>query len=197
MIPTDELEGYPKRASARRYVIAAVVLALLAGAAYGIVRPASDARDEAPEFSLELLDGSGRLGSDELRGHPVVLNFFASWCVPCREEAPLLESKWRQYRAEGVRFVGVNIRDLPGDARAFVRRYGLTFPIVRDPGQALASQLDLVGLPQTFFITAEWKLAAQVAGEQLGATGPTQVLGAISEEELDRNIAALLATQEP
>jgi cytochrome c biogenesis protein CcmG, thiol:disulfide interchange protein DsbE len=196
MIPVDELEGYPKRTSRWRYGVAALIaVALLGGAVYGILAPApgEDVRpDAAPEFSLVSLSGQ-TLTSRQLRGHPVVLNFWASWCAPCREEAPLLEAKWREYREQGVRFVGVNIRDHEADARRFVDRYGLTFPIVRDPDQILADELGVgVGLPQTFFISEDWRLAAAVSGEELSSLGGTQILGAISEEELDRNIRALL-----
>lgn len=196
MIPVDELDEYPKRTSALRYVLYALVLAaLVGGAVYGIVAPASDERtsgDPAPEFSLVSLSGD-ILTSRQLRGHPVVLNFWASWCPPCREEAPLLEAKWLEYKDRGVRFIGVNIRDQEADARAFVRRYGLTFPILRDPEQVLAKELGVsLGLPQTFFITADWRLVGNVSGEEISTLGGTQILGAISEEELDRNIRALL-----
>ena len=197
VIPVDELEGYPKRTSKLRYVIYGLVAAgLVGGAIYGIVAPASDERvDEggpAPEFALGSLSGD-TLSSRQLRGHPVVLNFWASWCAPCREEAPLLEAKWREYREQGVRFVGVNIRDHESDARRFVERYGLSFPMLRDPDQVLAGELGVgLGLPQTFFITADWRLIATVSGDELSRVGGTQVLGAISEEQLDRNIRALL-----
>jgi cytochrome c biogenesis protein CcmG/thiol:disulfide interchange protein DsbE len=200
VIPVDELEGYPKRTSRLRYVVyGLIVVALLGGIVYGIVAPASDESvkpDAAPEFSLASLSGE-TLTSRQLRGHPVVLNFWASWCPPCREEAPLLEAKWREYEEQGVRFVGVNIRDHEADARRFVERYGLTFPILRDPDQILADELGVgLGLPQTFFITDDWRLLATVSGDELSTLGGTQILGAISEEELDRNIRALLETSD-
>jgi cytochrome c biogenesis protein CcmG, thiol:disulfide interchange protein DsbE len=196
MIPVDELEGYPKRTSRLRYAVYALIAAaLLGGAVYGILAPASEKGSQpgaAPEFSLASLSGE-TLTSRQLRGHPVVLNFWASWCHPCREEAPLLEAKWREYREQGVRFVGVNIRDHEADARRFVERYGLTFPILRDPDQTLARELGIgLGLPQTFFISEDWRLLATVSGEELSSLGGTQILGAISEDELDRNIQALL-----
>jgi cytochrome c biogenesis protein CcmG/thiol:disulfide interchange protein DsbE len=201
MIPIDELEGYPKRTSVVRYVVYAVIAtALLGGAIYGIVAPAPDgdmrSGRPAPDFSLVSLTGEP-LTSRQLRGAPVVLNFWASWCAPCREEAPLLEAKWREYRDQGVRFIGVNIRDHAADAREFVDRYGITFPILRDPDQQLAAELGVgIGLPQTFFITEDWNLIATVTGRELTRVGGVQVLGAISEEELDRNIRALLEQDE-
>src|SRR5687767_11522411 len=184
MIPTDELEDYPKRTSARRALPYVVAVAVIGAIAYGIARPAgSPAGDQIPTFSLGYLDGSGTLSSDDLSGHPIVLNFWASWCGPCREEAPLLESKWREYRDEGVRFIGVVIRDTPDSALSFARRFDLTYPMLFDPDQVLARELGLVGLPQTFFIDAE--------GQVVGAS---DVLGAIEAGELDRQIEDMLGT---
>src|SRR5688500_5297220 len=73
---------------------------------------------KAPDFSLPLV-GGGRLSSDDLKGGPVVVNFWASWCVPCREEAPILEAKWQEYRDQGVTVLGVNVQDSAGDATEF------------------------------------------------------------------------------
>jgi cytochrome c biogenesis protein CcmG/thiol:disulfide interchange protein DsbE len=182
MIPTDELEDYPKRTSARRALPYVAALAILGAIAYGIARPAgSPEGQQMPTFSLGYLDGSGTLSSDDLAGHPIVLNFWASWCLPCREEAPLLEDKWREYSDQGVRFVGVVIRDTPDSALDFVRRFDLTYPMLFDPDQVLARDLGLVGLPQTFFIDAEGHVA-----------GASDVLGAIEATELDRAIRSLL-----
>lgn len=199
MIPVDELEDYPRGSfRRRRIVIAALAAAVLIAIVIGVTRPAPEDPSSAqpsgpaPEFSLALLDGSGRLTSGELRGRPVVLNFWASWCGPCREEAALLEDRWRRYRDDGVMFVGVNIRDTPSAARAFVKEFGMTYPVVRDPEQTLVAQVGLIGLPQTFFITSDWLFAGSAAGSGMGTSNNTQVLGAIDPEELDRQIRALL-----
>jgi len=193
VIPVDELEGYPKRTSRLRPVLyVCIAIALLGGVLYGIVTQAPTKGGPAPEFVLTSLDGEP-ISSRELRGRPVVLNFWASWCYPCREEAPLLEETWQEYKDRGVVFIGVNIKDHAGDARDFVKRYGLTFPMVRDPEQTLASQLGVdLGLPQTFFITDDWHLLARASGAELETIGGTQVLGAISRAELESNIEALL-----
>lgn len=105
----------------------------------------------------------------------------------------MLENRWRRYRDDGVIFVGVNIRDTPSAARAFVKEFGMTYPVVRDPEQTLVAQVGLVGLPQTFFITSDWMFAGSAAGPELGRSNETQVLGAIDAADLDRRIRALLA----
>lgn len=196
----DELEDDARVSPPRSWiVIAAVAIAAVVAITIGLTRPAPEnasrtgATGDAPEFSLELLDGSGRLTSGELRGHPVVLNFWASWCGPCREEAGLLEASWRRYRDRGVIFVGVNIRDTPSAAREFVKEFDITYPIVRDPEQTLVEQVGLIGLPQTYFITAAWTFAGSAAGAAVGSSEGIEVLGAIDAAELDRAIRGLLA----
>lgn len=197
MIPTNELDGL-SRGSSRLRIAAYVLVGLgvAAGLLYGLLRPAGDGTGTVtgavPDFELRLLDGSGTLSSDDLRGRPVVLNFWASWCIPCREEADLLEARWRAHRDDGVLFVGVNVRDLVGDAREFVREFDITFPIVRDPDQSLARAVGLVGLPQTFFITDEWTFSGTSAGAVVGEQRNIQWLGAITFAELEAGIRRLL-----
>jgi cytochrome c biogenesis protein CcmG/thiol:disulfide interchange protein DsbE len=148
--------------------------------------------DGAPDFELPLLDGSGTLSDADLRGHPVVVNFWASWCIPCREEAPLLEKTWRTYRDEGVIFLGVNIKDAEGDARRFVKQFGITYPNVRDLDQRLTRDFRVRGLPETFFVDHRWRFIGAVAGAKTGDVGGTVILGAISEDELISDIEILL-----
>ena len=200
MIPMDELEEGAQGSRPRSWLpIVGVAIAAVVAITIGLTRPAPEtasrtgATGDAPEFSLELLDGSGRLTSGELRGQVVVLNFWASWCAPCREEAELLEASWRRYRDEGVIFVGVNIRDTPSAARDFVNEFDVTYPIVRDPEQTLVEAVGLVGLPQTYFITRGWKFGGTVAGAEVGSSDGIEVLGAIDAADLDRAIRELLA----
>jgi peroxiredoxin len=190
MVPTNELEGYKRSPRARRVAVWAVAALALAAVAYLVLKPAED--KEVPDFDLPLL-GGGTLSSEALRGSPVVMNFFASWCAPCREEAPLLERTWRTYRDDDVRFVGVNIQDTERNARRFVREFGITYPVLRDEDQELARALDVYGLPQTYFVDDDWKLLTIAEGPRVGeGRGQVVQLGAISRRELVEQIEQLL-----
>ena len=146
----------------------------------------------APGFELPLLDGSGVLTDSDLRGKLVVINFWASWCIPCREEAPLLEKAWKSYRDEGVIFLGVNIKDAESDAKSFVKDFGITYPTVRDLDQTLTNAFGVKGLPETFFVDHRWTFIGAVSGVQTGDQQGTVILGAISEDELFSNLDVLL-----
>ncbi|MGH7425292.1 MAG: TlpA family protein disulfide reductase, partial [Candidatus Methylomirabilales bacterium] len=148
---------------------------------------------KGPEFVLPILGGEGTLASKQLEGKPIVVNFWASWCVPCREEAPLLERAWRSYRGQGIKFLGVNTQDAEEDALDFVREFEITYPNVRDVNQELGGQMGVLGLPETFFIDHRYRFAGASAGEQIGTRGKTVIRGAISSAVLRGNVEALLA----
>jgi cytochrome c biogenesis protein CcmG, thiol:disulfide interchange protein DsbE len=122
----------------------------------------------------------GRVDLRELRGTPVVLNVWASWCVPCREEAPLLEQGWQRARDQGVLFLGLNMQDVRGDALAFLRRFGQTFPNVRDPSNATSRRWGATGIPETFFISAQGKVVGHV-------------IGVVTKRQLTDGVAAAIA----
>jgi cytochrome c biogenesis protein CcmG/thiol:disulfide interchange protein DsbE len=119
-------------------------------------------RPAAP-FSLALFDG-GRFQLAEQRDRVVVVNFWASWCVPCRGEAPVLEAAWRAHRDRGVVIVGVNVQDSEPAARAFIEEFGLTFPNGPDPGGRIAIDYGVYGIPETFVIGRDGLIAYKHVG---------------------------------
>ena len=131
----------------------------------------------APEFELPLLDGSGTLSLASLRGRAVVLNFWASWCEPCKEESPRLEAAWQRWKDRGVVVVGIDAQDFRVDAKRFVKRYGLTYPIVHDGSGSTLGRFGVSGFPETWFVDREGRLVGE------------RIQGPVSDEELDTNIA--------
>ncbi|MCI0607995.1 MAG: TlpA family protein disulfide reductase [Anaerolineae bacterium] len=135
----------------------------------------------APDFTLDTLDG-GQLTLSELRGHPIVLNLWASWCLPCRSEMPAIEKAYQHYKDAGLIVIGLNTasQDSESDARAFVQELGLTFPIALDRDGSVQSRYQLLGLPSTYFIDRKGIIRAVVVG------------GPMSEATIQSNIENLL-----
>jgi cytochrome c biogenesis protein CcmG, thiol:disulfide interchange protein DsbE len=114
----------------------------------------------APDRALPVLDGNGQRTLASFRGKPVVLNFWASWCTPCRQEAPLLERAQKRLVAHGGTVVGITFRDATPDARAFVRKFGLTYPSLRDVDGKLAESYGTRALPETFVLDRAGRVRA-------------------------------------
>lgn len=202
MVPVNELEGYPENRKRRRVIAFSIALVVVV-AALGtlLLRPAPEDELDAhrlPDFTLAYLDGTGSLDGADLEGSPVVLNFWASWCDPCKDEARAFEAAWRKYRGDGVRFVGVNVCDLEPEAKQFVERYDVTYEVVRDPDQVLADELGIeCALPQTFFVDPDGSFLSTNKGPKVGGGGAGGVVfGGIERDELEARIEELLAAGE-
>jgi thiol-disulfide isomerase/thioredoxin len=176
----------PLRAPRRTVVAAAVVLAAVLavlvatwpggggsggvttveGNASAVLYPAGH-RAPAPAFTGTTLTGS-RMSFSSYRGQVVVVNFWGSWCVPCREEAPILAAVAARYRAAGVSFLGVDVRDTTASARAFASRFHVTYPSVSDPGsvitQDFSAQVPIVGTPTTLVVDRTGHIAGAIFG---------------------------------
>lgn len=118
----------------------------------------------APGFTLNRLDRGGRVSLASYKGKAVVINFWASWCVPCKQEAPVLESAWRKYRGQGAVVLGIDVQDLSSDARRFAREAGWTYPLVRDGGGEVMNPYGVTGVPETLFVNREGKVIARIQG---------------------------------
>jgi cytochrome c biogenesis protein CcmG, thiol:disulfide interchange protein DsbE len=125
---------------------------------------AQGGKPDAPVFELARLPGEGELALDSLRGKAVVLNFWASWCGPCKEETPLLERAWQRWQERDVVFVGVNVKDFRGDALDFMREYGVTYPNVYDGKGWTVGRYGVTGFPETYFVDANGRIVYRVAG---------------------------------
>lgn len=118
----------------------------------------------APGFTLRRLLGTGSVSLAAYRGKPVVLNFWASWCGPCKSEAALLERDWTRYRGRGVVFLGVDDKDFPSDARRFVAAHGLTFPMLEDGSGSVTGSYGISQVPETYVVSAQGRIVAHLAG---------------------------------
>lgn len=174
------------------FAIAAIVgvAALLGLLAYGLgsAQPdrgiegalANGERAEAPAFELARLGEDGERALEDYRGQVVVLNFWASWCKPCREESPLLQRWHERLSASGEGTVlGVDIDDVTSDATAFIAKFGLTYPMLKDPSYDVRAEYGVAGLPETVVIDRQGRITAIERGP-------------VDEEWLRREVLPLL-----
>ncbi len=121
----------------------------------GELQPSSGS---APEFMLTTFEGEA-IRLSQFRGKVVVINFWASWCIPCREEAPFLEQTWRAYKDRGVVFIGVDWSDPEPDARKYIKEFDLTYYNGPDIGTKIGQLYRIRGVPETYFINKDGKLS--------------------------------------
>lgn len=146
--------------------IVAALLLFLGFLAWGLWRTNVDGKRAsgiAPDFSITTFAGKS-LSLADLRGQGVVVNFWASWCDPCRDEAPLLEAAWRREAPNGIVFVGLDYIDQEPAALAFIDEYDITYPNGPDIASQAARRYGILGVPETFFIDAEGRIAGQFTG---------------------------------
>jgi cytochrome c biogenesis protein CcmG, thiol:disulfide interchange protein DsbE len=151
--------------SARAFVVFMAALALIGLLAFGLATKDSDGiavGDAAPDVELPRLEGGGAESIADYRGEWVLVNFWASWCVPCRDESPALQRFYDRHRDDGVVVLGIDTQDLSGDALEFVRELDLTYPQLRDPDAASPLSEDefgATGLPESYLIDPRGDLA--------------------------------------
>lgn len=135
----------------------------------------------APTFTLRRLDGAGTVSLSAYRGKPVVLNFWASWCNPCKSEAQVLQRDWTQYR-DRVVFLGVDYHDLSSDARHFVAVHGLTFPMLDDgSGNVTHGKYGITQVPETFVVSRTGRIVAHLAGPITNPTFASEFRSALAK----------------
>jgi thiol-disulfide isomerase/thioredoxin len=171
--------------SARAFAVFIAVLAVIGLLAFGLLKKSSDSLaigDPVPDATTELprLDGDGTAALADYRGRWVLVNVWASWCVPCRTESPALQRFYEAHRGRAFTILGIDSNDLSDDALAFERRYAITYPQVRDgTGDYSQGQLGTTGVPESFLISPQGKLVLHS-------------LGPVSDEYLRSNVLPYL-----
>lgn len=174
-------------------LVAALAVGLVALLIFGVLQTTDDssidqavARGEKPmakSVELTTLDGTARGALADYRGRTVLVNFWASWCGPCKTEAPLLNRVQRMLEAEGGTVIGVTVDDTREDSAKFVADHDIDFPIYRDPDRTLNKAFALKGVPESFLIDPQGRIVALERQQ-------------ISQAWIDRNLAPLLAEKQ-
>ncbi len=163
--------------------VAVVAIVFVGILAFGMKNAAVDRPDEvAPDFEMQFFTGyewenQATASLSDFKGRPVILNFWASWCVECRVEADLLERTWQAYRDDGVVFLGVAYIDVEPKSLAYLEEFNITYPNAPDLRSLISSKYDITGVPETFFINQ----AGEVVHIQLGPVNETMLTGLINQ----------------
>lgn len=148
-------------------LLAGLVAVIAVALAQGIGGPAEGRTtfeiEDAPRFAVEQFDGA-TFDLEDHADQPVFIYFWASWCIPCEEETPVIESLWPEYRDRGYVFLGVNIWDAESDARRFLDRFDLTFPTAPDVERNVYVDYGVQGLPVAYFIEPGLQIYARYEG---------------------------------
>jgi cytochrome c biogenesis protein CcmG/thiol:disulfide interchange protein DsbE len=145
-------------------VVAVVLLLVIVG--LGLVRAQEGpvgVGSTAPEFTLTTFEGE-QISLAALRGQVVVVNFWASWCKPCEQEAAELEQAWRGYREHGVVFLGVNYVDTEPEARAYMEKFDISYPSGPDVRTRISQAFRILGVPETYVIDADGRITSVKKG---------------------------------
>jgi cytochrome c biogenesis protein CcmG/thiol:disulfide interchange protein DsbE len=163
----DQIDTTSEETSTRprwgRILVWSGLLVLLGVLALGLMRtqegPVSAGRN-APDFVLTTFEGE-QIDSRDLQGQVIVLNFWASWCKPCEQEAPDLEAAWRDYQGRGdVIFLGVDYVDTEPEAKAYLEKFDITYPNGPDLGTRISQAYRIIGVPETFIIDKNGEIAS-------------------------------------
>ncbi|TDA65958.1 MAG: TlpA family protein disulfide reductase [Chloroflexi bacterium] len=180
---TTPVEPSPNRiwSTTGRLAVVVLVVGLIALLAWGLVQAEKTPLEEgmAPDFTLTSFDGRTYTLS-ELRGNVVIINFWASWCPPCREEAAYLERTWRKYKDKGVIFIGVDYADAEKPALAYIDEFDITYFNGPDLGTRISQSYNIKGVPETYYVAKDGSLRGNH-------------IGPLFEPELDNRIDELLS----
>ncbi|TLN08520.1 TlpA family protein disulfide reductase [bacterium] len=155
-------------------------LAVMVMGGLNLRQTAASGEEQAPEldFTVKKLDGSP-VALSSLRGQVVLVNFWATWCTPCKEEMPLLQAYYDAHKEDGFVLVGINVSDDVEDAQAFISQYGYTFPVWSDAAGNVLIDLNMNGLPASLVVDAQGRLVKRW-------------IGPLAQEDLDQVITPLL-----
>lgn len=148
-----------------RRILVIVSLLLLSSAGTGLSE-ASDIGKAAPVFELKDLEGK-KVSLADFKGKVILLNFWATWCAPCKAEMPSIENLYKRFKDKGLIVIGVSVDNSETTVRSFVKEKGLTFPILLDKGKEVSfDDYGVIGLPVTFLIDKKGIIVDKVFGER-------------------------------